>query len=64
MDSNYSNDVGQRYPTGFESNVNKSIAGDVVLKIPLPQIDTHRKKISEIADCISRLTDLLTEVQP
>ena len=44
MDSNYSNDAGQRYPTGFESNVNRSIAGNVVLKIPIPHKNQHQKK--------------------
>jgi len=62
MDSYTSNPISS-FQTGFEANVNRSIAGNVTLELPIPHIPLHRKKVSEIADCIERIVNLLMKIK-
>jgi hypothetical protein len=62
MDTFTSNPISS-FQTGFESNVVKSIAGNVALKIPLPHIPMHKRKIRDITDSIERIVDLLTKIK-
>lgn len=62
MDTFTSNPISS-FQTGFESNVVKSISGNVVLKIPLPHIPIHKKKIKEITDSIEKIVNLLTKIK-
>jgi hypothetical protein len=62
MDSYTSNPISS-FQTGFEANVNKSIAGNVTLELPVPHIPAHKKKVLEISDCVERIVNLLTKIK-
>lgn len=62
MDSYTSNPISP-VQTGFESNVTKSIAGNVTLELPIPHVPLHKKKVKEIADIIERIVNLLTKIK-
>jgi hypothetical protein len=62
MDS-YTSNAFSRVQTGIESGTTKSISGNVVLRLPIPHIDYHKKNIKEITDTIERIVNLLTKIK-